>query len=245
MGSPIIEFEDVSVRYRVARGPSRSLKEYAIRRLHGRGGYDDRWALRGVSLEVYQGEMIGVIGANGAGKSTLLKLVAQVLSPTAGRVRVRGLVAPILGLGAGFDPELTGRENVFLGGAVLGVSRADIAMRFRRIVDFADLTECIDLPLRTYSTGMVARLGFAVATDVDANILLLDEVLSAGDGEFRARAEDRIQSLCKRMDAVLIASHSMEEVLRTCHRVAWLDHGVLRALGSRHDVVAQYQSSWH
>lgn len=245
MGPPIIEFEDVSVRYRVARAPSRSLKEYAIRRLHGRAGYDDRWALRAVSLEVHQGEMVAVIGANGAGKSTLLKLVARVLSPTTGRVRVRGLVASILELGAGFDPELTGRENVFLGGAILGLSRADIAVRFRRIVDFADLTECIDLPLRTYSTGMVARLGFAVATDVDANILLVDEILSVGDGEFRARAEERIQSLCKRMDAVLIASHSMEDVLRTCHRVAWLDHGVLQALGSPPDVVTRYQSSWH
>jgi ABC-type polysaccharide/polyol phosphate transport system ATPase subunit len=245
MASPIIEFQDVSVRYRVARRPSHSLKEYAIRRLQGRGGYDDRWALREVNLEVHQGEMIGIIGNNGAGKSTLLKLVAQVLSPTAGRVRVRGLVAPILDIGAGFDSELTGRENVFLGGAVLGLTRSDIATRFRRIVDFADLTEYIDQPLRTYSTGMIARLGFAVATDVDANILLLDEVLSVGDGEFRARAEDRIHSLCKRMDAVLIASHIMEEVLRTCHRVAWLDHGALRAVGPQHDVVAQYQSSWH
>jgi ABC-2 type transport system ATP-binding protein/lipopolysaccharide transport system ATP-binding protein len=244
MGSPIIEFENVSVRYRVARRPSHSLKEYAIRRMQGRAGYDDRWAMRGVSLEVHQGEMIGVIGANGAGKSTLLKLVAQVLYPTSGRVRVRGLVAPILELGAGFDPELTGRENVFLGGAILGLSRADVATRFRQIVDFADLTECIDLPLRTYSSGMVARLGFAVATEVDANILLVDEILAVGDGEFRGRAEDRMQSLCKRMDAVLIASHNMEEVLRSCHRAAWLDHGVLRAFGSPHDVVAQYRSSW-
>jgi ABC-2 type transport system ATP-binding protein len=244
MGPPIIEFEDVSVRYRVPRAPSRSLKEYAIRRLQGHAGYDYRWALRGVSLQVHQGEILGVIGANGAGKSTLLKLVAQVLSPTTGRVRVRGLVASILELGAGFDHELTGRENVFLSGAILGLSRGEIAARFDRIVDFADLAEWIDLPLRTYSTGMVTRLGFAVATDVDADVLIVDEALSVGDGEFRARADERMQTLCKRMEAVLIASHSMEDVVRSCHRVAWLDRGVLHAVGSPLEVVTQYKSSW-
>jgi len=184
---------------------------------------------------------VGIIGHNGAGKSTLLKLVARVLRPTSGRVRVRGRVAPLLELGAGFDPELTGRENVFLNGTVLGFRASDVAERFDRIVDFAGIREFIDLPLRSYSTGMVARLGFAVATDVQPDVLILDEVLAVGDADFQRKSAARLQTLRQDGDAILMVSHSLEAMTRLCHRVAWLDHGELRPLGPAGEVVEAYR----
>ncbi len=238
---PVIVIEDVSVRYRIPRERVVSIKDYAIRRVKGKLVHDEFWALKGVSLVVRRGETVGIIGHNGAGKSTLLKLVARVLRPTSGRVRVRGRVAPLLELGAGFDPELTGRENVFLNGTVLGFRASDVAERFDRIVDFAGIREFIDLPLRSYSTGMVARLGFAVATDVQPDVLILDEVLAVGDADFQRKSAARLQTLRQDGDAILMVSHSLEAMTRLCHRVAWLDHGELRALGPAGEVVEAYR----
>ncbi len=240
---PVIRVENVSVRYRLPRERITSVKDYAIRMLKRQIHYDEFWALRNISLEVYRGETLGIIGRNGAGKSTLLKLIARVLRPTSGRVWVRGRVAPLLELGAGFDHELTGRENIYLNGTILGFSAADLERRFDRIVEFAGVREFIDLPLRTYSTGMVARLGFAIATDVQPDILILDEVLSVGDQEFQTKSAARMQLLRRHGDAILLVSHALDSVKALCHRVAWLDHGELRAVGSPDTIVAEYQKA--
>jgi ABC-type polysaccharide/polyol phosphate transport system ATPase subunit len=239
----VMALEKVSVRYRMPRERIHSFKDFAIRWMKRKIVYDEFWALRDVSLDVRPREVLGIIGHNGAGKSTLLKLIARVMQPTEGRVVVRGRVAPLLELGAGFDPELTGRENVYLNGAVLGFRKADIAERFDRIVDFAGLREFIDMPLRTYSTGMTVRLGFAVATDIQPEILILDEVLSVGDAEFQKKSEQRIRELRDRSEAVLMVSHDLGLIGDLCSRVAWLDHGQLKALGPAKDVVALYKAS--
>lgn len=242
-GQAVIRLEGVSVLYRVPRERIPSFKDYAIRWLKRKIVYEDVWALRGVSLEVRRGERFGIIGANGAGKSSLLKLVARIMRPTTGRVRVVGRVAPLLELGAGFDYELTGRENVFLNGAILGYRSADLADRFERIVEFAGLGEFIDMPLRTYSTGMVARLGFAVATDLAPDILIVDEVLAVGDAEFQKKSQERMESFRKSASAVLMVSHDLGMVSRMCERAAWLDHGRLRALGPVDEVISSYQQA--
>ena len=237
----MVSLQGVSVRYRLPREPVHSIKDFAIRWLKRKIVYDHFSALKDVSLEVRRREVVGIIGHNGAGKSTLLRLIARVLQPTTGRVTVRGRVAPLLETGAGFDRELTGRENVYLNGAVLGFRRADIDQRFDRIVDFAGVREFIDLPLRTYSSGMVARLGFSVATDIQPDILIVDEVLSVGDAEFQKKSEQRIRELHDKSEAVLMVSHDLALMREMCQRVAWLDHGELRAVGPAHDVVEQYQ----
>jgi lipopolysaccharide transport system ATP-binding protein len=217
-----------------------SFKEYAIRWAKGQIRFQEFWALQGVSIAVQPGEVFGVIGPNGAGKSTLLKVVARVLRPTRGRVRIAGRVAPLLELGAGFDMELTGRENIFLNGAILGFNRTDIERRFDRIVDFAGLAEFIDAPLRSYSTGMVARLGFSVATDVRPEILIVDEILAVGDAEFQARSFERIQSFQAEGATILLVSHSLGRVEEMCSRALWLNHGQVVALGPAKAVVDRY-----
>ena len=240
---PVISFEDVSVCYRVPRERIVSFKDYTIRWIKRKIVFDDIWALRGVSLEVRRGEVFGIIGPNGAGKSTLLKLIARIMRPSSGRVRVDGHVAPLLELGAGFDHELTGRENVFLNGAMLGQRSADLATRFERIVEFAGLAEFIDMPLRTYSSGMVARLAFALATDVAPDILILDELLSVGDAEFQKKSSQRIESSRRHGQAILLVSHDLTLVQDMCTRAVWLDHGRARAIGPTKDVVLQYKET--
>jgi ABC-2 type transport system ATP-binding protein len=240
---PVISVEGVSVRYRLPKERIPSLKEYVIRRLRRQVSYQDFWALNGVSLEVRRGEVFGIIGPNGAGKSTLLKVVARVLKPTTGRVRVRGRVAPLLELGAGFDSELTGRENVFLNAAILGFSRRQTHERFDDIVDFAGVREFIDMPLRTYSSGMVVRLGFAVATDVQPEVLIIDEVLAVGDAEFQKKSAARIAQFRASGATMLMVSHSLAAVRDMCARAAWLEHGRLRAIGPADEVVRQYETN--
>ncbi|MBI5033453.1 MAG: ABC transporter ATP-binding protein [Chloroflexi bacterium] len=236
-----IQLDNVSVRYRVPHERYNTLKEHAIRWLERRVQYDDFWALRDVNLCIRSGEVVGIIGRNGAGKSTLLKVVSRVLLPTNGRVRLRGRVAPLLEFGAGFHPELTGRENVFLNGAILGFSRSEMESKFKGIVDFAELWDFIDAPLRTYSSGMVARLGFAIATDVDPDILILDEVLSVGDVAFQQKSAERIQSFRAAGATILMVSHSMDTVEAMCDRGVWLDHGKLMADGNPAAVVQCYR----
>jgi ABC-type polysaccharide/polyol phosphate transport system ATPase subunit len=237
-----IILENIGVRYRVPEERITSLKEYALRWLSRGVAYREFWALQGASLAVKRGEAVGIIGPNGAGKSTLLKVVARVLHPTTGRVRVWGKVAPLLELGAGFNPELTGRENVFLNSAVLGFSRRDIAARFDRIVEFAGVGPFIDMPLRTYSTGMVARLGFAVATDVPPEILIVDEVLAVGDAEFRKKSAERLAAFRDSGATVLVVSHNLPSINELCQRAIWLEHGQLQAAGPAEEVTALYQA---
>jgi ABC-2 type transport system ATP-binding protein len=237
----VIRVEGVSVRYRLPRERIISIKDYAIRRVKGQVRFDEFWALRDIGFEVYRGETVGVVGHNGAGKSTLLKLVAGVLRPTQGRVWVKGRVAPLLELGAGFDAEMTGRENVFLNGTLLGFREAEVARRLDRIVDFAGVGEFIDMPLRTYSTGMVARLGFAIATDVQPDILIVDEVLAVGDEEFQRKSKARLRELRARGDAIVLVSHDLDSIRRQCHRALWLDRGRLRMAGPPAEVVEKYR----
>jgi len=239
----VLRLEQVSVCYRMPRERIGTFKEYMIRQLQRRVSNNEFWALRNVSLEVQAGEVFGIIGPNGAGKSTLLKLVARVLRPTSGRVWARGYVAPLLEFGAGFHPELSGRENVILNGVLLGFSRKHMKQRFKHIVEFAGIGDFIDAPLRTYSSGMVARLGFAIAVDVQPDILIVDELLSAGDEAFQRKGMERIQEIRQGGASILLVTHSLAVAKRMCQRAAWLDQGTLRALGPVAEVTEQYQRS--
>lgn len=239
--APAIHLENISVCYRVPTERIFSFKEYLIRRLKGQIGYRQFWALKGVDLEVYRGQILGLIGPNGAGKSTLLKVVSRVLRPTTGRIRVRGQVAPLLELGAGFDYELSGRENIFLYGSVLGYSQTDITSRLKDIIAFSGLAKFIEMPLRTYSTGMIIRLGFAVASDVQPDILIVDEVLSVGDENFKKRSIERIETFRKNGATILFVSHSLPLIETMCEQVVWLEHGQIRAVGPSAEIVRAYQ----
>ena len=236
----MIDLRDVSVHYRLARERVPTFKEFAIQWLRGRVAYEDLRALSHVNLQVRRGESVGIIGRNGAGKTTLLKVIARVLRPAEGTVQIRGCVAPLLELSAGFDMELTGRENVFLNGAILGRSRKEMQRRFPRIVEFAELEHFIDAPVRTYSTGMVARLGFAIATDVEPDILLVDELLSVGDLEFQQKCLRRMTDFLARGATLVLVSHSPDAVLQLCQEVIWLEEGAVVADGPARDVVEAF-----
>ncbi|HTR02269.1 MAG TPA: ABC transporter ATP-binding protein [Thermoanaerobaculia bacterium] len=236
----VIRLEGVTMRYRVPRERIRSIKEYAIRRVQRRIVYDDFEALHAVDLVVTAGERVGVIGRNGAGKSTLFRVISRVLPPGEGRVYVAGRIAPILELGLGFHGELTGRENVMLQGALLGFSRAETRRRLGRIVAWAELEDFIDAPIRTFSTGMSARLAFAVATDVDPDILLVDEALSVGDEKFQRKCHDRMDGLRARGKTFMLVSHSPQQILDNCERAIWLHHGRIVRDGPVQEVVDAY-----
>jgi len=238
---PFIHLEDVSVRYRVPSERIGTFKEYLIRRLKRQVQMRTFWALKGINVDVYRGEIFGFVGDNGAGKSTLLKVVARVLRPTKGRVIVTGKVAPLLELGAGFHPELTGKENIFLNGALLGFSHHEMLEKYDRIVDFSELSEFINAPIRTYSTGMYARLGFAVATAYEPDVLIVDEILGVGDETFRKKCEARIKEFCQRGTSILLVSHNMDMIEGMCQRAAWLDHGILQFMGEPSQVVRAYR----
>jgi len=236
----VVQLDNVSVRYRAPQERIGTFKEYTIRWMQGRIKQHTFLALDDVSLVVKRGEVFGLIGKNGAGKSTLLKLVARVLRPTLGRVRVAGRVAPLLEMGAGFHPELTGRENIYLNGAMLGFTRAEMDEKYPRIVEFAELGDFIDAPIRTYSSGMWARLGFAVATDTRPEILIVDEILSVGDEAFQRKSYERIQSFREQGATILFVSHNMAQIESMCQRAAWLEGGQLAAVGSAKRVVDRY-----
>lgn len=244
MPEPVIRLEDVHVRYFVPHENVRTFKEYVIRILQrGRIHNDEFLALQGVNLTVEQGEFIGIIGPNGAGKSTMLKLIAQVMRPTQGRVWVRGRVAPLLAMGAGFHPDLTGRENIFLNGTLLGRSRSELEAHFDRIVAFAGLEDFIDAPIRTYSSGMTMRLAFSVATDIKPDILVVDEVLSVGDAAFQDKSMDRIREYQKNGTTTVMVSHSMKTIRDNCSRTAWLKKGKIQYLGDTDEAVDRYLES--
>ena len=237
-----IQLTDVSVRYRVPTERISTLKEHAIRRLQGRSvGLREFWALQGVDLIVREGETLGIIGRNGAGKSTLLKTISRILRPTRGRVWVRGALAPLIELGAGFHPELTGRENIFLNGAMLGFSKSEMEAKLERIVEFAELHDFIDAPLRTYSSGMQVRLGFAIASDVNPDILIVDEILAVGDEAFQQKCRARMEAFRQRGTTILFVSHSLDSLAAICDRAIWLEKGRIRQQGPAGDVVEAYR----
>ena len=243
MGEPAVVAEHLSKRFRLYHDRNQSLKAAVMRR--GRARYEEFWALRDVSLEIAEGVTYGFIGTNGSGKSTLLKCLARILEPDEGRAETRGKVSALLELGAGFHPELSGRDNVYLNGSILGLTKADLDARFDDIVGFAGLERFIDTPVKNYSSGMYVRLGFSVAINVDPDILLVDEVLAVGDEEFQNRCNERFSELRAQGRTIVLVSHSLGSVQSMCDEVAWLDHGVLRATGSAGDVVDQYLTEVH
>jgi ABC-type polysaccharide/polyol phosphate transport system ATPase subunit len=239
----VILLNNVSVKYSASEETIGTFKEYVIRVLKGNVRYREFMALNRIDLDVNEGEILGVIGRNGAGKSTLLKVISRVLVPTEGRVRIRGMVSPLLELGAGFHPELTGRENIFLNGTLLGHSRREIQSRLEEIIEFAELGSFIDSPLRTYSSGMVARLGFSVATTWKPEILVLDEILAVGDEAFRHKCQLRMEKYRDDGTTTLIVTHDSVMVESLCRRAVWLDHGQVKAIGPAKEVVALYHQS--
>jgi len=233
--------QDVSVSYRLPEEKVGSLKEYMVRLAQGKIRYNSFLALDKISLSVKQGEIFGILGRNGAGKSTMLKVLSRVLTPTKGRVWIRGQVYPLLQLGAGFHPELTGIENIYLNGTLLGHSRKEIKEKIPEIADFAEIGDFINAPLRTYSSGMMARLGFSVATAWIPDILILDEILSVGDAAFVQKCSKRMESFRESGATILLVSHSIDMVSSMCQRAALLDHGKLLAVGDAAEVSEQYR----
>jgi lipopolysaccharide transport system ATP-binding protein len=234
----VVKLDDVSVRFRVSLEPPMSLKEAMVRMRRRR--FIEHLGLDALTLSVRRGEIFGIIGRNGAGKTTLLNVMARILHPTAGRLRIRGSVSPLIDLLGGFHPELTGRENTFLRGAFLSIARAEMAARVESIESFAAIGRFFDAPLRTYSAGMIVRLAFAVATTVDADILLIDEALGVGDAEFQQKCVARMDEFRARGVTFVIVSHDTHRLAGMCDRMAWLDAGRVRAVGDPREVVAQY-----
>jgi ABC-type polysaccharide/polyol phosphate transport system ATPase subunit len=242
---PVLELSGVSLCYRLARHRVPSFKEYAIHWLRGALRYEQLWALRDVDLVVRPGETVGVIGRNGAGKSTLLKVLSGVLVPTSGTARRRGSLAPILELGTGFDTELTGWENILLNALLLGHRRREVEERIDEIVEFSGVGDLIHSPIRNYSTGMLARLGFAIATSWVPQVLLLDEVLAVGDAAFRERCHGRIERFRAGGSAIVLVSHSAGDLRENCARTLWLDGGRVAADGPTEEVLQRYSDSIH
>ena len=239
----MIEVRDVSMRFRMANDRISSIKEYAIARLRGKLKYNEFEALKHVSFDVKRGEVMGLIGHNGAGKSTLLKVISGILKPTEGSVIVRGNVAPMLELGSGFDFDMTGRENIFLNGAILGYSEEFLKSKYEEIVAFSEIGAFIDMPLRNYSSGMVARLAFSVATVVVPEVLIVDEVLAVGDAEFQEKSRKRMMELMSGGTTVLFVSHSMDQIRQMCNRVVWLEKGHIWMIGGLQETCDAYENS--
>lgn len=241
MKETVIEVKDVSMHFNLMVERVDSIKEYVMKLLKGKLLYNDFVALSHVSFDVHKGEIVGLVGLNGAGKSTLLKIIAGVLKPTEGKVITRGTIAPLIEVGAGFDPELTARENVYLNGAILGHDRKFMDSKFDEIIDFAELQNFVDVPVKNFSSGMYARLGFAIATMVQPDILIVDEVLSVGDYKFQKKCEDRIQTMLDKGVTVVLVSHDISMIEKLCTKVVWLEHGHLKDIGPTAKVCKEYE----
>ena len=239
---PIIKVDNVSMCFNLSKEKHESLKEYFLAMVQGRLQYDEFYALKDVSLDIMPGDFYGLVGLNGSGKSTLLKTIAGVYKPSKGKVTVRGSIAPLIELGAGFDMDLTARENIYLNGTVLGFSPKYLDEKFDEIVEFSELQNFLDVPLKNYSSGMVARIGFAIATITKPDILIADEVLSVGDFLFQQKCEKRMQELMAGGTTVILVSHSIEQIERMCSKVAWLSHGHLKMNGDTATVHAPAKS---
>ncbi len=243
MNKTVIQVNDVGMEFNLSQEKIDNLKEYFIKLLKRELLFQEFWALKNVSFEVKKGDRVGIIGLNGAGKSTLLKIISGVMKPTEGTVNIKGKVVPLLELGAGFDSNYTGRENIFLNGAMLGYTKEFLEKKFDEIVEFSEIGEFIDVPLKNYSSGMKARLGFSVATMVEPEILVLDEVLSVGDAKFRKKSYDKITSLFDNGITVLFVSHSINQVKNLCNKVIWLEKGRIVMQGDTEEVCAAYAKS--
>ena len=244
-GLPTISFQGVTKRFIIHHSRPRAFQDVVVNLFRPSGDRETFWALRNVSFDIEPGETVGIIGQNGSGKSTALKLMTRILEPTWGVVDVRGKVSALLELGAGFHPELTGRENVYLNASILNLSKGDMDRRFDQIVDFAELSDRIDTPLKHYSTGMQMRLAFAVAVNVDPDVLLVDEVLAVGDETFQHKCLERLGQFRRRRKTIVIVSHDLGAITNLCTKAIWLDHGVLKAIGRADSVVDAYLLDSH
>lgn len=236
----MIKAEHVSVKYLMTYDRIKSMKEYLVQLVKGKIQYEEFWALRDVSFEVKKGEVLGIIGHNGAGKSTLLKVISGILKPTTGSVQVNGSIVPMLELGSGFDFDLTGRENVFLNGAILGYSEQFLKEKYEEIVAFSELGQFIDVPLRNYSSGMVMRLAFSIATVVNPDVLIVDEILAVGDADFQEKSKKRMLELMGGGTTVLFVSHSLAQIREMCNKAIWLEHGQMKLCGDVQEVCDAY-----
>lgn len=233
----MIKLDNISMKFNLGIEKGFSLKQAFVdlfdKKKKKNKKMNEFWALRNLNFEISKGEVVGFVGSNGAGKSTLLKVVAGVMKPTKGQVSVYGNVCPMIELGAGFDPQLTARENIYLNGAVMGYSKEMIDSKFEEIVDFSELKDFLDVPVQNFSSGMVARLAFSIATIVDPEILIVDEILSVGDIAFQAKSEEKMLSMIGGGTTVLFVSHSLDQIKKICDKVVWLDHGVVQKIGGK------------
>lgn len=242
-GANLIEVENLSMRFRVYRSRRHSLREALFRTLLLRDERVDVWALQDVSFRVRHGEALGIIGKNGSGKSTLCLILSRILLPTRGRIDIAGRVSALLSLGAGFQTDLTGRENIYLQGAFMGHRIQDITARFQEIVEFSELGESIDFPVRTYSSGMLARLAFSIAASIEPEILIVDELMGVGDLSFQEKSAARMGELIHKSQGLVVVSHNMSTIRSLCSQVIWLDRGRLIAAGRPDDVIPRYEAS--
>lgn len=241
METPIIEVNDVTMRFNLATEKTDTIKEYFVKLIKGELYFNEFFALKNVSFSVQKGEAVALIGKNGSGKSTMLKIIAGVMYPSKGQLRVRGSIAPLIELGAGFDMDLTARENIYLNGAVMGMDRQFMDQHFDEIIEFAELQNFIDVPIKNYSSGMVSRLGFAIATVVRADILVVDEVLAVGDFKFQEKCKEKMFELLQGGTTLLFVSHSGSQVKELCSRAIWLENGCVMVDGPATEVYEQYE----
>lgn len=239
----IIKVDNVSMKFNLSSEKFDSFKEYVIKSIKGQVSIEEFWALKDVSFEVRKGDSVGLIGLNGSGKSTMLKTIAGVLKPTKGTVQVVGTIAPLIELGAGFDMDLTARENVFLNGALLGYTRSEMEEYYNDIVKFSELDNFMDVPVKNFSSGMVSRLAFAIATIGVPDILIVDEVLSVGDFQFQEKCEKRIQNMIDMGTTILFVSHSIAQVQKICNKIVWLEHGKMKCFGDAKEICDEYKKS--
>ncbi len=237
----MVVVDEVSLRFKIDKNRASSLKEYFVRRLRRDLASEDFWALQKVSFAVEKGDVVGIVGHNGAGKSTLLKVISGIMKPTYGSVKVYGSIVPMLELGSGFDLELSGRENIYLNGAILGYSQKFLEEKYEKIIQFSELGDFIEAPLRTYSSGMLARLAFSVACIVEPEILIVDEILSVGDADFQEKSRARMMELMTGGTTVFFVSHSLKQIRQMCSKVVWLEHGQVQAIGKTEDVCDRYE----
>ena len=236
----VLKVDHVSMKFNLATEQYSGFKEYVIRSLKKKISYNEFWALKDVSFSVMRGDGLGLIGLNGSGKSTMLKTIAGVLKPTEGSIWLQGRVAPLIELGAGFDFDLTARENVFLNGALLGYSRSIMEENYNDIVEFSELHDFMDVPVKNFSSGMISRLAFAIATIGIPDILIVDEVLSVGDFRFQQKCEARIRNMKDNGTTILFVSHSIAQVKSICNKIVWLDHGRVKAFGEAESICDEY-----
>lgn len=240
MDDSIIKVDNVSMMFNLSSERINSIKEYFVKAVKHELHYHEFWALKNISFEVKKGESIGIIGLNGSGKSTLLKIISGILKPTSGTVKTFGNIAPLIELGAGFDPDLSARENIYLNGAMLGHDREYMNKHFDEIIEFAELQDFVDKAVKNFSSGMTARLGFAIATMNVPDILIIDEILSVGDFKFQKKSFDKMQRMIDGGATVVFVSHSIEQVKKICQKALWLDHGTMKMIGDAQPVCNAY-----